>query len=113
MLRAANRTLSVTLCVLLIALASCSKKDYKDISLEDIEVFPKVNVDSIFINLDADIISKKAANIDKVFSNLRKKTGFNGTVLYAEQGRIIYEKAWGFRNVRNRKAPGNRIQTHR
>ena len=28
--------------------------------------------------------------------------GFNGTVLYAEQGRIIYNEAWGFRNVRRR-----------
>lgn len=90
-------------CTLLIVFSSCSGKDYRDISLEEVEVFPKVNVDSIFISLDKSVISKKAASIDKVFSNLRKKTGFNGTVLYAEQGRIVYEKAWGFRNVRNRK----------
>lgn len=90
-------------CSLLIIFSSCSDKDYKDISLEEVEVFPKVNVDSIFTDLGKSVIDKKAASIDKVFSNLRRRTGFNGTVLYAEQGRIVYEKAWGYRNVRNRK----------
>ena len=100
-----SRLLSLLIvnCTLSVILSSCSEKDYRDITLEEVEVFPKVNVDSIFIDLGESSINKKAASIDKVFSNLRKKTGFNGTVLYAEQGRIIYEKAWGFRNVRNRK----------
>lgn len=100
-----NRLFSLLIlhCSLLITLISCSEKDYKDITLEEVEVFPKVNVDSIFTDLGKSSIDKKAASIEKVFNNLRKKTGFNGTVLYAEQGRIIYEKAWGYRNVRNRK----------
>lgn len=84
-------------------LSSCSNNDNQVIMPEDIEQFPDINIDSIFINLDDDLISAKAASIDKVFNNLRRKTGFNGTVLYAEKGRIIYDKAWGFRNVRNRK----------
>lgn len=96
-------SLLVVNCILLVAFSSCSEKDYKDISLEEVEVFPKVNVDSIFTDLGKSVIDKKAASIDKVFSNLRRRTGFNGTVLYAEQGRIVYEKAWGYRNVRNRK----------
>lgn len=84
-------------------LSSCSNNDNQVIMPEDVEQFPDINIDSIFINLDDDLISAKAASIDKVFNNLRRKTGFNGTVLYAENGRIIYDKAWGFRNVRNRK----------
>lgn len=85
-----------------ISITSCSKKEETFIEPEAVKALPVINVDSIFISLDEDIIKKKAESIDKVFSNLRKKVGFNGTVLYAEQGRIIYNKAWGFRNLRKR-----------
>lgn len=82
--------------------SSCSKNEKPFIEPEKVRELPVVNVDSIFISLDDDIIQKKAASIDKVFKNLRRRVGFNGTVLYAEQGRIIYKEAWGFRNVRKR-----------
>ncbi len=81
---------------------SCSEKKDTFIEPEVVKALPIINVDSIFISLDEEIIKKKAESIDKVFSNLRRKVGFNGTVLYAEQGRIIYNKAWGFRNLRKR-----------
>ena len=84
-------------------LYSCSKKDEAIIEPEIVKALPVINVDSIFISLDEDIIKKKAESIDKAFSNLRRKVGFNGTVLYAEQGRIVYNKAWGFRDIRNRR----------
>ena len=87
---------------LFLVLCSCSKNETPIIEPEIVKKLPEINVDSIFINLDEDIIKKKAASIDKVFSNLRKKVGFNGTVLYAEQGRIVYKKAWGYRNLRKR-----------
>ncbi len=83
--------------------SSCSNKGNEIIEPEVVKALPVINVDSIFINLDEEIIKRKAASIDKVFSNLRKKVGFNGTVLYAEQGRIIYNKAWGFADIRNRR----------
>ena len=85
-----------------LVLCSCNKKEVSIIEPEVIKQLPVINVDSIFINLDDEIIKKKAASIDKVFSNLRKKVGFNGTVLYAEKGRIVYKKAWGYRNLRKR-----------
>lgn len=83
-------------------LFSCTKNKDTFIEPEIVKALPVINVDSIFISLDEEIIKKKAESIDKVFSNLRRKVGFNGTVLYAEQGRIIYNKAWGFRNLRKR-----------
>ena len=75
-------------CILLISILfySCSNNENDIITAEDIKVLPIINVDSIFINLDDKAIDKKVASIDKIFSNLKKKTGFNGTVLYAEQG---------------------------
>ena len=98
-----NYTSLILYCTLLIAsLLSCSGKEEPFIEPEEVKALPVVNVDSIFISLDKELIEKKAASIDKVFKNLRKKVGFNGTVLYAEQGRIIYNEAWGFRNVRRR-----------
>jgi CubicO group peptidase (beta-lactamase class C family) len=54
---------------------------------------------------DSVIISQKAKELNKVFLRLRKLTGFNGVVLYAEKGRIIFEKAYGYRNVLRRRNP--------
>ena len=98
-----NRLLLIVHCTLLITLLySCSNNEEVFIEPEEVKELPVVNVDSMFIQLDYELIAKKAESIDKVFKNLRRKVGFNGTVLYAEQGRIIYNKAWGFRNVRKR-----------
>jgi CubicO group peptidase (beta-lactamase class C family) len=66
------------------------------------ETIPDVNVE-LFTNLDSIIIAEKAAELDKRFNFLQRKTGFNGTVLYAEKGRIIFKKAYGYANVRNKR----------
>ena len=95
--------LAIITIFLITTLSSCFKKEDTFIEPEVVKALPVINVDSIFIDLDEGIIKKKAESIDKVFSNLRRKVGFNGTVLYAEQGRIIYNKAWGFRDIRNRR----------
>ena len=97
-----NCTLLIINCTLLIGISSCSKKETALIEPEIVKELPVVNVDSIFIDLNEEILQKKIASIDKVFRNLRKKVGFNGTVLYAEQGQIVYNKAWGFRDLRKR-----------
>lgn len=95
--------LTILIVFFVLFLSSCSEKEDTFIEPEVVKALPIINVDSIFINLDEEIIKKKAASIDKVFSNLRRKVGFNGTVLYAEKGRIIYNKAWGFRDLRKRR----------
>lgn len=55
--------------------------------------------------LDADsvVIREKAMELDKIFKRLKRLTGFNGTVLYAEKGRVVFKKAYGWRNVRRRR----------
>lgn len=88
---------------LIVLTISCSEDASAPIEVEEAKEIPDINVDSIFINLNDDLVRKKAASVDKVFSNLRRKTGFNGVALYAEDGRIVYNKSWGFRNLRNRK----------
>ncbi len=59
--------------------------------------------DSIFTDLDQTIISAKANIIDSIFSRLQQKTGFNGTVLYSEKGRLVFKKAYGYDNFRTKK----------
>ncbi len=58
-----------------------------------------------YVSLDSLIIAHKARKLNKIFLRLRKLTGFNGVVLYAEKGRIILEKAYGYRNVRRHRDP--------
>ena len=89
---------------LVLFLLSCSSKNEpKWYTREEIEQWPAANIDSIFIDLDKPILARKYAQIDKALTNLKKKTTFNGTVLFAEKGRIILEKAYGVSNLRTRK----------
>lgn len=90
-------------CFFVVFLLSCSSKNKGHYDMKDVEKWPSVNVDSIFIDLDKPFIDKKASQLDKTFQNLRKTTTFNGTVLFAEQGRIVFEKSYGVRNLRTRK----------
>lgn len=90
--------------VLMIFLISCSSKnDRKQYTPAEVESWPEVDVDVIFKDLDKPILEKKAAQIDKAFQNLKKKTTFNGTALFAEKGRIVFEKSFGVRDLRTRK----------
>lgn len=58
-----------------------------------------------FISMDSLIIAHKRERLERFFDRLRRLTGFNGVVLYAEKGRIIFEKAYGYRDVRYRRDP--------
>ena len=83
-------------------LMACSSKTER-YTQEEIESWPIVNVDSIFKDLDKPVYDKKAAQLDKSFQNLKKKTTFNGTVLFAEKGRVLLEKSYGVKDLRARK----------
>ncbi len=71
-------------------------------------VVPDINVDSLFINLNDEIAAKRAKQADKVFTGLNK-AGLNGVVLYAEQGRVVYEKAFGWRDLSKRQKDSLRV----
>jgi CubicO group peptidase (beta-lactamase class C family) len=66
------------------------------------EMIPQLD-SRIFTNLDSAVIAGKAEQLDRKFARLQRLTGFNGTVLYSEKGRVILEKAYGFADVRHRK----------
>ena len=54
--------------------------------------------DSIASLFDPKIAAQKAIKLDTFFKTLQKKTGFNGTVLVAQYGKIIYKRAFGIAN---------------
>ena len=77
-----HHTLLIVHCTLLVAtFFSCSEEEVPFIEPEEVKELPIVNVDSIFIRLDKDLIEKKAESVDNIFKNLRRRVGFNGTVL--------------------------------
>ncbi len=83
-------------------LVSCSSKK-EHYTAKEVESWPVVKVDSIFKDIDKPIYDRKTAQLDKSFQNLKKKTTFNGTVLFAEKGRILLEKSYGVSNLKTRK----------
>ena len=67
-----------------------------------------INIDSLFIDLNKVMVNQRFEKADKVFSGLARN-GFNGVVLYAEQGQIVYEKAFGWRDLNKRHKDSLRV----
>lgn len=67
-----------------------------------------IHTDSLFIDMNKEIAAKRAQQADKVFTGLARN-GMNGVVLYAEQGQIIYERAFGWRDLNSRQKDSLRI----
>ena len=69
---------------------------------------PIINVDSLFVDMNKAIVAKRAKQADKVFTDM-SRNGLNAVVLYAEQGEVIYEKAFGWRDLTKRQKDSLRI----
>lgn len=80
-------------------LSACSNDSPEEVDLSNL---PQVS-SALFIDLDSIVIQHKADEIDKIFTRLQKRTGFNGTVMYSEKGRIVFKKAYGWQNLRRKK----------
>lgn len=93
------------LCLVLFSFCNCKGKHDDN---EPIKPSISINVDSIFTDLATDDFAKKQKSADAFFTNLAR-SGMNGTVLYAEQGQVVYEKAFGFRNLNTRHRDSLRI----
>ena len=69
---------------------------------------PVVNVDSLFVDMNKAIVAQRTQQADKTFKGL-SRSGLNGVVLYAEQGELIYEEAFGWRDLNKRHKDSIRI----
>ena len=67
-----------------------------------------INTDSIFYDLNKEKVAQRAKMTDKMFRNFAK-SGMNGVALYAEQGIVVYEEAFGWRDLSKRQKDSLRI----
>lgn len=59
--------------------------------------------DSLQMVVQHRLDSLKAVQIEDLLLEAYRKGAFNGQVLYAENGQIVYEQCFGFSNIRNRR----------
>lgn len=90
--------------ILVLLISACNRPTSQNkahqIALDSI---PLIAADSIYFNLDRSRIEQQQHRLDSTFNKLAQLTGFNGTVLFAEKGRLVYEKAFGFADVKKRQ----------
>ncbi len=92
--------------LLIFLISSCNSPDQPAQKRHTaLNTIPLIAADSIYINLDQSRIEQQQRRLDSTFNRLVKLTGFNGTVLFAEKGRLVYEKAFGFADIKNKRDP--------
>jgi CubicO group peptidase (beta-lactamase class C family) len=69
---------------------------------------PIINVDSLFVDLNKAIVAQRFEMANKTFTDL-VRNGMNGVVLYAEQGEVVYEQAFGWRDLSKRQKDSLRV----
>lgn len=62
-----------------------------------------LSTDSLFIDLGRSQVARRSAMAERAFQAMRNNIGLNGVVLYAEGGQVIYEKAFGWRDLVHRR----------
>lgn len=63
---------------------------------------PFVAGENIFYDVGEILADQKSSILDNRFNNLNKKGVFNGTILYAENGKEVFKAAYGYENFRNK-----------
>ncbi len=58
--------------------------------------------ESVYYNIQNISWEKKSLELDSIFSHLHKRGLFNGTVLYGEQGKTVFQNAYGYADFRNK-----------
>jgi CubicO group peptidase (beta-lactamase class C family) len=69
---------------------------------KDLSVGSMLSADSILSIRKSIHADEKAQMLDTLFLNRVKRTGFNGCVLVAQRGQIIYEKAFGLSVIKTK-----------
>ena len=79
----------VVLLFLLIGVDGCRFSAGEEDVFQDIEKLKVISADKIYTLKTEKNFKRKATYVDSVFNRLQHLTGFNGTVLFAEQERIV------------------------
>jgi hypothetical protein len=57
----------------------------------------------LFLSSSTTFSQSKEAALDKYFSALSTSHHFNGNILVAEKGKVVYQKSFGYANFKNKK----------
>lgn len=76
----------------LLSLVACSQQ-------QKTVVESHVHSDSLAMLYDPKIAAQKAFRLDTLLRSLQSKNGFNGTVLVAQYGKVIYSGAFGYKTI--------------
>lgn len=87
--------------LLLLSVSFCSCRKYGRTDVV-------INTDSVFYDLGKEKIALRAKMAKTTFNDFAK-SGMNGVVLYAEQGQILYEEVFGYRDLSKRHKDSLRI----
>lgn len=93
------------LLALFVGLSACKEvqdNSKRSVVFEELELIP---AEKIYADIGAQLRQEKAEEVDAVFKRLQKATGFNGVVLYAEKGQLIYQQAFGYEDPIRRNKP--------
>lgn len=98
--------IAIVCSVVWVAMSFCACRHIEQSSLslrfEDLHLLP---AEELFDDLDCELRARKAMHIDSLFKRLQRLTGFNGVVLYAEKGHLIYQQAFGYEDPLRKRKP--------
>lgn len=63
---------------------------------------PFIAGENIFYDVGEILANQKSSVLDARFNNLNKKGVFNGTILYAENGEVVFKEAYGYENFKQK-----------
>jgi CubicO group peptidase (beta-lactamase class C family) len=91
-------------CIILSALLAfaCKRPEPPVESLHKFRIMP---ASDIYRNLEYSLVRERVRQLDSLFAKLHHKEGLNGVVLYAEKGRVVYEKAFGYEDPLRKLRP--------
>ncbi|MCB9208429.1 MAG: beta-lactamase family protein [Ignavibacteriales bacterium] len=75
---------------------------FVDVSEKNDNTETVVLEDTVKIKIDKKQIAK-SKELHEYFKRRHEKIGFNGAVLFAENGKVVYKNAFGFADIKNKK----------
>ena len=82
---------------------SCKTENIKVSDLEESDSIVLADYTAEINALIDSISDDRSVKVDKYFSNKFKRGVFNGNILFAEKGKVIISKSYGYAHVRNKE----------
>ncbi len=100
-----NCRLSVAILCFLLSMSGCFRTEVEKTPLiaeDTVRQEPAIQVEAKADTVYEQMLQARAAHIDSFFTRYYKNNLFNGTVLFAEKGKIIYENSFGYADFKEK-----------